>query len=80
MPGLPTRRSVVAALIPGLLVFGVFWLWLKMSVVVAGAAGVAWAIGSYLVTRYLYDEAEAELAAWRAEAPDLSGPIEEPRQ
>jgi hypothetical protein len=74
-----TRRALIAALIPGLVVFGVFWLWLKMAVVTAIAAGLLWAFGSYLVTRYLYDDADAELAAWQAEAPDLAGPLDDPQ-
>jgi drug/metabolite transporter (DMT)-like permease len=76
----PTPRALLAALIPGVVVLIVFWFWLKMSVTVALVAGIAWALGSYLVTRYLYDDADAELAAWREEAPDLAGPVEEPRQ
>ena len=75
-----TRRALIAALIPGVLVFSVFWLWLKMAVVTAAVAGLLWAIGSYLVTRYLYDDAEAELAAWRAEAPDLARPLGDPEK
>jgi len=74
----PTPRALLAALIPGIVVLGVFWLWLKISLTAAIAAGIAWAIGSYLVTRYLYDDADAELSAWREEAPDLAGPVEEP--
>jgi hypothetical protein len=77
---MPSRRALGTAILPGLVVFGVFWLWLRMSIVVAGSAGVVWSLASYLVTRYLYDDADAEIAAWRADAPDLSGPVEEPRQ
>jgi hypothetical protein len=76
----PTPRALLAALIPGVVVLLVFWLWLKMSITTALAAGIAWALGSYLVTRYLYDDAEAETAAWREEAPDVAGPLEEPPQ
>ena len=73
-----TRRALIAALLPGLVVFAVFWFWLKMAVITALAAGLIWALGSYLVTRYLYDDAEGELAAWRDAAPDLAGPLDEP--
>jgi drug/metabolite transporter (DMT)-like permease len=76
----PTPRALLAALIPGVVVLFVFWFWLRMSVTVALVAGIAWALGSYLVTRYLYDDADAEMAAWREEAPDLAAPVEEPRQ
>ncbi len=77
---MPTRRAVLAAAIPGVLVCAVFWLWMKMPVAVAATAGIVWSIGSLVVTRYLYDDAEVELAAWRAEAPDLAGPVSEPEE
>jgi hypothetical protein len=73
-----TPRALVAAAIPAIVVVLVFWFWLKMPVPAAIAAGIAWALGSYVVTRYLYDDAEAEIAAWRDEAPELAGPVEEP--
>ncbi len=72
---MPTRRAVLLAAIPGIVVWGVFWLWMKMPVLVAATLGVLWGIGSLIVTRYLYNDAEGELAAWRAEAPDLAGPV-----
>jgi xanthine/uracil/vitamin C permease (AzgA family) len=74
---MPTPRALLAAAIPGVVVVAVFWFWLKMPVTAAVAVGIAWALASYLVTRYLYDDADAEIAAWREEAPDLAGPVEE---
>jgi hypothetical protein len=75
-----TVRALLAAAIPALVVVLVFWFWLKMPVTAAVAAGIAWALGSYVVTRYLYDDAEAEIGAWREEAPDLAAPVEESRR
>lgn len=75
---MPTPRALLAAVIPGIVVLAVFWLWLKLSLTAAITAGIVWSLGSYLVTRYLYDDADAELNAWREEAPDLAGPVEEP--
>lgn len=65
-------RAIVAALVPAVIVFAVFHFWLGLATALAVVAGVAWALGSLLVTRLLYDDADAELAAFRAAAPDLA--------
>ncbi len=77
---MPTRRAVLAAAVPGIVVWAVFWLWMKMPLLVAATLGVLWGIGSLIVTRYLYDDAEGELDAWRVEAPDLAGPVSDPEE
>ena len=69
---MPTRRAVLSAAIPGVIVCAVFWIWIGVPLPAALAAGLLWSFGSLLVTRFLYDDAEGELAAWRAEAPDLA--------
>ena len=65
-------RPLVAALVPGLIVAAVFRLWLDLNLEIALLGGVAWAVGSLVVTRLLYDDAEDEIAAFRAVAPDLA--------
>ncbi len=72
MTGMPTRRALLGAALPGLFTFIVFWLSLGVALPAAFALGVLWAAGSLLVTRLIYDDAEAEQAAWVAEAPDLA--------
>ena len=68
----PTRRALVAAAVPGLLVFGVAWLWLGLALWASAIAGIVWSLVSLAVTRILYDDAEPDLAAWRAASPDLA--------
>jgi hypothetical protein len=41
---------------------------------------VLWAAASLVVTRVLYDDHDAELAAWREAAPDLSAPLDPDRE
>ena len=77
---MPTGRALLAAAIPGIVVCAVFWLWMMVPVPVAATAGILWSIGSLVVTRFLYDDAEGELAAWRADAPDLAGPLSKPEE
>lgn len=69
---MPSPRALAAALLPGVIVFAVFALWLKLPLPLALAAGLLWAAASLVVTRVLYDDHEAELAAWREAAPDLA--------
>ena len=73
---MPSPRALAAALVPGLIVFAVFFFWLGLPAPIAIAAGVVWAAASLVVTRVLYDGHEAELAAWREAAPDLAAPID----
>ena len=70
---MPTARAFIAAAIAGFLVFAVGVAWLSLSVGTAVVAGVVWALLSLLVTRVVYDDADRELAAWTAAAPDLAG-------
>ena len=65
-------RPLVAALVPGLIVAAVFRWWLGLDLQIALLGGVAWAAGSVVVTKLLYDDAEDELAAFRTAAPDLA--------
>lgn len=69
---MPTWRAFIAAAIPGLITFLVFWRLLGTSVPVAALVGLIWAVASLFVTRLLYDEDEVEAAAWREQAPDLA--------
>ena len=69
---MPTHRALIAAAVPALLVFGVAWLWLGLSLWASTIAGVVWGLISLVVTRVLYDDPEPDLAAWRAAAPDLA--------
>jgi hypothetical protein len=68
-----TWRALVAGLMPGLVTFLVFWQSLRLSFAVSLIIGLAWTAVSLAVTRALYDDAGAELAAWQAEASDLVG-------
>jgi hypothetical protein len=68
----PSARALVAALVPGVIVFAVFAVWLRLTLPLALAAGFLWVAASLVVTRVLYDDHEAELAAWREAAPDLA--------
>jgi hypothetical protein len=65
-------RAIVAAVVPGVIVWAVFHFWLGLELWVAVAAGLAWALGSLIVTRLLYDDADAEIAAFRTAAPELA--------
>ncbi len=67
-----TRRALLAAAVPGLLVFAIAWAWLSLSLWASAIAGIVWTLISLVVTRVLYDDPEPELAAWRAAAPDLA--------
>ena len=78
---IPTRRAIVAAAIPSVVVFLVFWRWLGFTLPLATVLGTVWALASLLVTRSVYDDAELELAAWRAAAPELTmGPWSAPAE
>ena len=69
---MPTRRAIVAALIPAIAVSAVFWRWLDFPLWIALGLGAVWGIASLIVTRSVYDEDERELDAWREAAPDLA--------
>jgi Mg/Co/Ni transporter MgtE len=69
---MPTWRALIAAAVPGLITFLVFWRLLGTAAPVAALVGVIWAVASLFVTRLLYDENDAEAAAWREQAPDLA--------
>ena len=69
---MPTHRALIAAAVPGLLVFAVAWLWLGLALWASVMAGGLWSLISLVVTRVLYDDAEPDLAAWRRAAPDLA--------
>ena len=69
---MPTHRALIAAAVPGLLVFAVAWLWLGLALWASATAGFVWSLISLVVTRVLYDDAEPDLAAWRRAAPDLA--------
>jgi multisubunit Na+/H+ antiporter MnhB subunit len=73
---MPSLRALAAAVVPGLIVFAVFFFWLGLPAPIALAAGFIWAGASLVVTRVLYDDHEAELAAWREAAPDLAAPLD----
>ncbi len=70
---MPTRSAVLAAVIPAVIVFAVFWRWLGFPIGPSVVLGVIWSVSSFLVTRLLYDAPEAEIEAWREAAPDLQG-------
>ncbi len=72
----PSPRALAAAMVPGLIVFLVFFFWLGLAIPLALAAGFAWAGASLVVTRVLYDDHDAELAAWHEAAPDLAAPLD----
>jgi Mg/Co/Ni transporter MgtE len=69
---MPTWRALIAAAVPGLITFLVFWRLLGTAAPVAALVGLIWAVASLFVTRLLYDENDAEAAAWREQAPDLA--------
>ena len=69
---MPTRRALVAAMIPAVVVFGIFWRWLDFPLWLAIGLGALWGVASLIVTRSVYDDVERELAAWRTAAPDLA--------
>ncbi len=68
---MPTRSAVLAAVIPAVIVFAVFWRWLGFPIGLSVVLGFVWSVSSLFVTRLLYDAPEAELEAWRTAAPDL---------
>lgn len=68
---IPSSRAIIAAAIPSVVVFLVFWRWLGFTLPLAASLGVVWALASLLVTRSVYDDAELELDAWHEAAPDL---------
>ncbi len=69
---MPTRRAVLAALIPAVVVCGIFWAWLHFPLFLAVGLGAVFWLGGLLVTRSVYDNADEELEAWRRAAPDLA--------
>ncbi len=69
---MPTRRALVAAMIPAVAVGGIFWLWLDFPLSVAAALGALFGVASLLVTNSVYDRAEDEMLAWHRAAPDLA--------
>lgn len=69
---MPTSRALLAAAVPGLLIFADFYLWMAFSPSFSIAVGLIVAAATLIVTRLLYDDASGELEAWRAAAPDLS--------
>ena len=62
---MPTGRALLAASVPGVLTFLVFLFWLGVGLPAAALFGLLWGFASLLVTRVLYDDEEAETAAWR---------------
>lgn len=71
---MPTFRALVLAAIPALLVFLIFWVWLGVAPQLAAAVGLLWGVICLILTRVIYDDHSAEIAAWRAAAPDLADP------
>ncbi len=69
---MPTRRALVAAMIPAVVVFGIFWRWLDFPMFIAVGLGAVWGVASLIVTRSVYDDVEQETVAWREAAPDLA--------
>ena len=69
---MPTRRAFVAAMIPAVVVFAIFWRWLGFPVFLAAGLGLLFGLAGLLVTRSVYDDATEELEAWRQVAPDLA--------
>jgi hypothetical protein len=69
---MPTWRAFVAALIPAVVVCGIFWRWLDFPAFIAIGVGGVFGLGGLLVTRSVYDDAIEELEAWRRAAPDLA--------
>lgn len=68
---MPTRSAVLAAVIPAIIVFAVFWRWLGFGIGMSAVLGLVWSVSSLFVTRLLYDAPESELGAWKEAAPDL---------
>ena len=69
---MPTRRAFVAAMIPAVVVCGIFWRWLDFPPFLAVGFGLVFGLAGLLVTRSVYDDAAEELEAWRRVAPDLA--------
>ena len=69
---MPTRRALVAAMVPAVVVFGIFWSWLDFPLYLAAGLGVLWGLASLMVTRSVYEDVEHEMEAWRSAAPDLA--------
>jgi hypothetical protein len=61
---MPTWRAVLAAAVPGIVIFADFTLWMGFSPVFAAAVGLVVGLVALGVTRLLYDDADGELAAW----------------
>jgi fatty acid desaturase len=69
---MPTRRALVAATVPAIVVVGIFWGWLNFPLFLAAGVGMLWGLASLVVTRSVYEDAEREMDAWRQAAPDLA--------
>ncbi len=69
---MPTRRALVAAMIPAVIVFAIFWRWLDFPLFLSVGLGAVWGVASLIVTRSVYEDADREMAAWREAAPDLA--------
>ncbi len=69
---MPTRRAFVAAMIPAVVVFAIFWRWLGFPMLLAAGLGLLFGLAGLFVTRSVYDDAAEELEAWRRVAPDLA--------
>ena len=58
---MPTRRAFVAAMIPAVVVCGIFWAWLHFPLFLAVGLGAVFGVGGLLVTRSVYDNADDEI-------------------
>ncbi len=68
---MPSRSAVLAAIIPAVIVFAVFWRWLGFPIGLSVVLGALWSVLSFFVTRLLYETPGPEREAWRDAAPDL---------
>jgi len=68
----PTLRALLSAAVPGAIVYAAFGIGLAVPAPLALLLAAAFTITVLCVTRVVHEEPEEELAAWRAEAPDLA--------
>lgn len=71
-------RTLLIAVVAGVLTAVAFAYWLALPPWLAVGAGAAMTALSVLLVRILDDDADEELAAWRRIAPDLADMDREP--
>ncbi|HEX5465717.1 MAG TPA: hypothetical protein VFW92_03475 [Candidatus Limnocylindrales bacterium] len=73
---MPSWRALLAAAVPGAIIFADFTFWMAFSPGFALAVGLVVSVATLIVTRLLYDDAGDEARAWAEAAPDLAEAVD----